>query len=1324
MSIKVKRITAIMLAAAMLVNSSALFASAEDNNAVQNDSPDPLKPICIDNNELFSVSECDSDFNCLCLTNEIDDESEKTILNIEDYLSNEPIPYSNDDIINDEGVCGDNAKYIFSDNTLTILGEGEIENYSSYFGAPWATYRNKINTIEISNKITQIGEFSFAGLTNLTTIKSFEMQNGVKRYIGDTNEITSNIKNINVWAFRNCTSLTSISISAETIQQQAFYNCGSLEKVELKDGIKKMEAIIFLKCPNIKKIYIPASLSEIWCGLNKNPFIGMSGLSYIEVDKNNSKFSNDNNGFLYNKDRTELIFVPQNCSVNTLTLNSKLKSIHTCALWDNNKIINIISNNDRAGNNILNLKEFPLLTKWHDCDSVNDFTDTFNNHYFVIGGFLINYIKDENSNGTLNTEDRLKNCKNEITNIKAVRLIESKYYDDIYNIAIGRDIELYPKTFDRTNWYKSNQINNMAVIYETLSPTSSTYSRLYRYNSSSNRVNLSNYDEIEGYAFEGKTDNDAISISIDSNNAPQINHEAFVDAKIFSIVVDNDEWSYSDFKFNRDDIILSYENNGMLKDENSLKAQLVLAILKSSETMEIYESKFCKSLINEMGWKELAEKDPYEAVYAIQKWINSNSTYTSWLSKAGYFDKVDYSFNNIDYTGYLDMSAHTFGNLSTGYIVCGGFSNTIKDIIKNLESSTLKCIGIGSPTHAFAMIGVKEQASQSADKMVWYYTEPQNEANLQGQDNFGVRNNIYYGYRKEDLNVGKIKETLEQNHIYYSYTDENGETIVVNDNGESGTLSSEDYVFPSKKNVNVVIHKVISEPDNDIDISLSLPKYVCECKYQRQEISQGYKLYTDIEHNIDLLTIIITPCYYENKEIGVGISEELKHPNVIYGNVYELADGYRIYLYGKYDGRNLIITVSDEDQLQLNKKMFYKINDYAGIGNIAIRANNWGELYNYSRNIDRNGNYVNMTDYAEITKYTDFSGCVSLAGVDVFDFDDPDVGTYYGTAPVTEFGVKEMVGYYITVTQNSETKEKYIDIKTYQTGDLNLNGCIDTEDLTLLSRYLVKGYQFIQTGSDGNLTFNASNITVNGDIAANGTMNILGGVAHINGTLTARHLNDAVGGSSLTYKKVDEDEEAFPVDVITDTFSDENMMNWYFSKEDMQVYDFTEQTDPGTIIYGMSIYPDRDMEEIKSTYSKNGALWFQGGFNVTGNINATYGISVDNAEQFKISSVVYSEKGDINITADKVTINGFIYAPNGNVTITSDDLNITGTIVAKELEIESSGNLNFNVASLDITGVAQLSEFQLMLADLNGDEKINVIDSTYLRRKLLYQNNR
>lgn len=50
MSIKVKRITAIMLAAAMLVNSSALFASAEDNNAVQNDSPVPLKPICIDNN--------------------------------------------------------------------------------------------------------------------------------------------------------------------------------------------------------------------------------------------------------------------------------------------------------------------------------------------------------------------------------------------------------------------------------------------------------------------------------------------------------------------------------------------------------------------------------------------------------------------------------------------------------------------------------------------------------------------------------------------------------------------------------------------------------------------------------------------------------------------------------------------------------------------------------------------------------------------------------------------------------------------------------------------------------------------------------------------------------------------------------------------------------------------------------------------------------------------------------------------------------------------------------------------------------------------------
>lgn len=1268
MTTRIKKIFASMLSITMLANSNILLISA-DNETGQSTSSISLQPLDVNESELFTSPESDCDFNCPHLTNNYsENETEEIILDLKDYQRSKAKRNSNssETITYDEGSCGNNAAYTFSNGILTISGKGAIDNYKDYFDAPWAAYSNNINTLEISNGITEIGALAFYNLHNLETIRTFEKtSDNNKKYVGNINELTSNCKNIGFAAFGYCTSLKSISISCEKISNQAFFGCRGLETIVLNKSVKEIEYGIFSYCSKIENITIPSSIENI----HNDAFVNMNSLAYITVDKGNSNYSNDENGILYNKKNNKLIYIP-------------------------------------------------TLSNWMNNDTDSKYTDFSENNYLVVNNCIYDFVPDEYSNGTFVTNN-LTNSKGKKADIKAVRLIENKEYNDILNITLGRDIELYPKTFDKTKWYKTNK-NNTMVIYESLSPTSSTYSRLYRYNSTSNDVNISYYDAVEGYAFENKK---GINIIIDSNNAPKIDHKAFVDAAISSISVDGKELSYSDFTFDKDEIILTYERvgtgaftygAGIFKDEESLKAQLTLAILKSSPTMSIYEKSFCKDLIKKMGWKELAEKDPYEAVYAIQKWITSNSYYTGWLAKSGYFDKVVYSFDNENYIDYLDMSAHTFGNIATGYIVCGGYSSTLQDIINNLEVNTLKSIGLGSPTHAFAMIGVNEKASQSDKNMIWYYTEPQGEAYLKGQKNFGAGRESYYGYRKKDLHLGKIKETLEKNNIYYSYVDENGETVVVNDNNESGVLSETDYNFPNKNNINVVIHKVISNPDHNVNVSLSLPENISACEYRTKEISQGYKLYTDAENKLDSFSVIINPCNYKHYKNYINFKDILKYPNIVYGNVYKVTDDYNLYLYGIFNGHTVTFTISDEDQLQLNKKIYYRINDYAGIGNIAIRANNWGEFYNYSRN-----NNTNMTDYKEIIKYTDFSGYVSLAGVDVFDFDDPDVGTYYGTTLVTKFGEKKNVGYYITVTKDPETKEKYIDIKTYQAGDLNLNGSIDAEDLITLRKYLVNRYQFIQTGSDGNLTFNANNITVNGDIAANGTMNILGGVAHVNGTLTARHLNDAVGGSNLNYKKVDEDEEAFPTDIITNTFSDENMTEWYFSNEDMKVYDFTKQTNPDTKIHGKDLYPNRDMEEIKDTYSKNGYLKFHGGFNVTGNVKSTYDISVDNAEQFKTSSVIYSEKGDISITSDKVTINGFIYAPNGKVTITSDDLNITGTIIAKELEIVSKGNLNFNVAFLDVIGVAQLSEFQLMLADLNGDGRIDVFDSIILQRKYI-----
>ncbi len=49
--------------------------------------------------------------------------------------------------------------------------------------------------------------------------------------------------------------------------------------------------------------------------------------------------------------------------------------------------------------------------------------------------------------------------------------------------------------------------------------------------------------------------------------------------------------------------------------------------------------------------------------------------------------------------------------------------------------------------------------------------------------------------------------------------------------------------------------------------------------------------------------------------------------------------------------------------------------------------------------------------------------------------------------------------------------------------------------------------------------------------------------------------------------------------------------------------------------------------------------------------------------------------------------------------------------------------MNFTIAQIDgmsdIAGSITLTEFQLMLADLNQDKKVNVFDNALLKRKLI-----
>ena len=173
-------------------------------------------------------------------------------------------------------------------NTLLEIGSNAFSNCVS------------LSAIVIPNGVTTIKSNAFSGCSNLQNISIPNtlsvIENGVFnncndlhytvddncKYIGNnqnpyfllvgtTNSniescsINNTTKIINHNAFKNCTSLLSISIpsSVNTICDNAFYGCSKLETVNFANGLLNIGVGSFSGCSNILKIIIPDSVTYI-----------------------------------------------------------------------------------------------------------------------------------------------------------------------------------------------------------------------------------------------------------------------------------------------------------------------------------------------------------------------------------------------------------------------------------------------------------------------------------------------------------------------------------------------------------------------------------------------------------------------------------------------------------------------------------------------------------------------------------------------------------------------------------------------------------------------------------------------------------------------------------------------------------------------------------------------------------------------------------------------------------------------------------------------------------------------------------------------------
>ena len=232
------------------------------------------------------------------------------------------------------------AKENVSGNVEIRQGTKTIAD-SAFYGC------NSLTSVTIGNGVTSIGYSAFEGCTSLTEINvssnnaNYSSENGVLfnkekteliRYPeGKTKSkytIPDGVTRIGIFAFKYCTSLTSITIpdSVTSIGGYVFMGCTSLTNLSIGNGVISIDDNAFNDCNSVTTVEVNSevvfsALKEInrienivigdsITSIDGKFFNGRTSLVEINVSSNNANYSSEN-GVLFNKEKNELIKCPQ-----------------------------------------------------------------------------------------------------------------------------------------------------------------------------------------------------------------------------------------------------------------------------------------------------------------------------------------------------------------------------------------------------------------------------------------------------------------------------------------------------------------------------------------------------------------------------------------------------------------------------------------------------------------------------------------------------------------------------------------------------------------------------------------------------------------------------------------------------------------------------------------------------------------------------------------------------------------------------------------------------------------------------------------------------
>lgn len=153
------------------------------------------------------------------------------------------------------GSAGKNITYTLENNCLTLIGSGDIYNFTEK-STPWYANRSEVRTLVMSPGITSIGEYSFQYCSQLVKVT-----------------LSEDLREINHYAFHQCHSLESIILPNRItfIGALAFGSCVGLKSAQLSESLQLIHNFLFNNCELLETIKIPKSVKMFgrysfrWC---------------------------------------------------------------------------------------------------------------------------------------------------------------------------------------------------------------------------------------------------------------------------------------------------------------------------------------------------------------------------------------------------------------------------------------------------------------------------------------------------------------------------------------------------------------------------------------------------------------------------------------------------------------------------------------------------------------------------------------------------------------------------------------------------------------------------------------------------------------------------------------------------------------------------------------------------------------------------------------------------------------------------------------------------------------------------------------------------